>query len=238
MNKIFNPITLFVVLFGIAFGLVESAVVIYIRETYYPEGFAFPLKAISRTTIYTELWREAATILMLVAIGYLAGKTRPQRFAYFLLSFAVWDIFYYIFLKLFVAWPESFFTWDILFLLPVVWIGPVLAPILLSLLMTSLAFLLLHQNQKLNMLELSLLIFGTLVSIISFVIDYLRYVSEHTSGSSTPQQLAELSTTYVPTNYSWLLFLIAAKLIIAAMIAYYLRTSKRKRLLSQMQMFV
>ena len=104
--------------FGIAFGLVESAVVVYIREMYYPEGFNFPLKAISSRVITTELWREAATILMLIAIGVLAGKNAVQRFAYFLISFAVWDIFYYVFLKLFISWPESFLTWDILFLIP------------------------------------------------------------------------------------------------------------------------
>jgi membrane protein implicated in regulation of membrane protease activity len=62
--------------------------------------------------------------------------------------FAIWDIFYYIFLWLLIGWPESFFTWDILFLLPVTWVGPVLAPVINSLTMIVLAGLILLADRK------------------------------------------------------------------------------------------
>ena len=50
-----------------------------------------------------------------------------------MISFGVWDIFYYVFLRLLIGWPESLATWDLLFLVPVPWIGPVIAPVLVSL---------------------------------------------------------------------------------------------------------
>ncbi|MBK6833902.1 MAG: hypothetical protein IPG89_06345 [Bacteroidetes bacterium] len=65
---------------------------------------------------------------MLVGAGIIAGKTRLTRFAYFIIAFAIWDIFYYVFLYVLLQWPESLFTWDILFLVPVPWTGPVIAP--------------------------------------------------------------------------------------------------------------
>jgi len=38
---------------------------------------------------------------MLVSIGIIAGSNSIQKFAYFLYGFGVWDIFYYVGLKLF-----------------------------------------------------------------------------------------------------------------------------------------
>jgi hypothetical protein len=126
---------LWVVLFSIAFALVEASVVVYLRALYYPGGFALPLKVISGFHLGVELSREAATIIMLAAVGIFAGRTRWERVSYFLIAFGVWDIFYYVWLKLFLNWPASIFDWDILFLIPLPWIGPVIAPILVSLCM-------------------------------------------------------------------------------------------------------
>lgn len=124
-----------VVLFGIAFGFVESSVVVYLRALYYPEGFTWPLKVISNEHLTVELLREAATIIMLVAVGIVAGKKGWQRFGYFLLAFGVWDIFYYVWLKLLLNWPASLTDWDILFLIPLPWIGPVISAALIAMLM-------------------------------------------------------------------------------------------------------
>ena len=108
----------YVLLYAIAMALLETAVVVYLRELYYKDGFAFPLRNLPATIAITELLREAATVVMLVAIGFLCGKNKLQRFAYFCLAFAVWDIFYYVFLYVLLSWPQSLFTWDILFLIP------------------------------------------------------------------------------------------------------------------------
>lgn len=124
-----------VVFFSIAFALVEASVVVYLRALYYPEGFALPLKVISGFHVGVELSRESATIIMLAAVGILAGRTRWERVSYFLIAFGVWDIFYYVWLKVFLNWPASLFDWDILFLIPLPWIGPVIAPVLVSLCM-------------------------------------------------------------------------------------------------------
>src|SRR5436190_14320204 len=85
-------------LFSIAMGFMESAVVIYLRELYYPDGFKFPLVPIPPHIALVEFLREAATLIMLVIIGGIAGKNPTQRFCFFLFCFAVWDLFYYIFL--------------------------------------------------------------------------------------------------------------------------------------------
>ena len=127
---------IWVSLFGIAFGFVESSVVVYLRAVYYPEGFNWPLKIISNEHLTVEVLREAATIIMLAAVGIVAGKQGWQRFGYFLLTFGVWDIFYYVWLKVFLVWPASLTDWDILFLIPVPWIGPVISAGLIALLMT------------------------------------------------------------------------------------------------------
>lgn len=130
-----NRLAITVVLFSVAFAFVESSVVVYLRDLYYPEGFAFPLKPIGAAHILVELSREFSTIIMLVSIGWLAGTTRWQKMAWFMISFGIWDIFYYVWLKAILNWPASVFDWDVLFLIPVPWIGPVIAPVLISVLL-------------------------------------------------------------------------------------------------------
>jgi hypothetical protein len=125
-----------VCLFAIAMAWVESAVVYYLRthidriEPYQ----ANPLPIIGRLGP-VELVRELATMTMLFTVGVLAGKTWRARWGYAALAFGVWDIFYYVFLKVMCDWPHSLFDWDILFLLPLPWWGPVLAPMLIAILM-------------------------------------------------------------------------------------------------------
>lgn len=122
----------FLTLFGISFAFIESGVVIYLRELYYPYGFSFPLKEIPKNIIIIELLREFSTLLLIFSASVLAGKTRILRIASFFYIFGIWDIFYYIFLYLFLKWPKSIFEWDILFLIPFPWVSPVYAPILCS----------------------------------------------------------------------------------------------------------
>jgi hypothetical protein len=139
------------VLFAIAFGYVEAAVVAYLRSIYtpirahfYPPSSAdelFPLLTLDQLRILgpehtarlnTELGREFATMLMLSGVALVAARKPREWIAAFLLCFGIWDITFYAFLKLLLNWPASLLTWDILFLLPVPWVGPVIAPILVS----------------------------------------------------------------------------------------------------------
>ena len=125
-----------VVVFAIAMAWVESAVVYDLRtmvnriEPYQPE----PLPLIGGMGP-VELVREAATMIMLLTAGMLAGKIWRARLGYSAIAFGVWDIFYYVFLKVICGWPHSLTDWDILFLLPLPWWGPVWSPMAIALLM-------------------------------------------------------------------------------------------------------
>ncbi len=125
-----------VAVFALAMAWVESAVVFYLRtmidriDPYQPN----PLPVIGNFGT-VELVREAATMVMLLALGFLAGHTWYQRSGYAALAFGIWDISYYVFLKIMCGWPHSLLDWDILFLIPLPWWGPVLAPLCISLLM-------------------------------------------------------------------------------------------------------
>jgi len=120
------------VIFAAAMAYVEAAVVVYLRELFYPDGFSLPLKVIPDRYLTVELFRELATLIMLSAVAGLAGKRPWERFGYFLILFGVWDIFYYIWLAATLGWPASLYDWDILFLIPLPWIGPVIAPVAIS----------------------------------------------------------------------------------------------------------
>ncbi len=140
---------LIVTLFSIAFAYIESAVVVYLRYIFHPEGFIFPLNVqllqdSAKSVLLVEVGREAATLVLILTACWLFGVNARQRFAYFLLIFAVWDIFYYVWLKIFLDWPASIMDWDILFLIPVVWASSVLAPVLVSLLMAAAAITILY----------------------------------------------------------------------------------------------
>ncbi|MGB6122206.1 MAG: hypothetical protein WBG80_09875, partial [Bacteroidota bacterium] len=78
-------------LFAVAFAFVESSVVVYLRTIYYPDGFTFPLRLVEEQHLIVELLRELSTILMLVAVGVIAGRRGWERFAYFMVAFGVWD---------------------------------------------------------------------------------------------------------------------------------------------------
>lgn len=136
------------VLFAAAMAYLESAVVVYLRLIYYPEGFEFPLKIISGSTIWIEVGREAATLIMLISIGILSASTGPGRFAAVCFIFGVWDIFYYIWLWIFIGWPQSLLTWDLLFLIPAPWIGPVITPVLVSICLIIAGIIVLKNESK------------------------------------------------------------------------------------------
>lgn len=95
-----------------------------------------------------EIGREIATIVMLVAVGWLAGRRRSDRLAYGLFAFGLWDIWYYIWLRLLIHWPVSLFDWDILFLIPLRWWGPVLSPMLIAALICLTILLVIIQLER------------------------------------------------------------------------------------------
>ena len=137
-------------LFGIAFGFVEAAVVVYLRAAVgLLVDYGGTLSEVARLSsamyqnaqllselpdgLFTvEVFREAATMIMLLSIAFLAADSLRERCALFLWAFASWDIFYYAGLWLTVRWPPSLLTLDVLFLIPVPWVAQVWFPIFLS----------------------------------------------------------------------------------------------------------
>ena len=163
------------VVWGMAFGYLEAAVVVYLREIYYPEGFAFPLVIIEGRILMTELLREAMTLLIMWSAVSLAYQRVQSRIAAFIILFGVWDIFYYIFLKLLLNWPENLGTWDILFLIPLPWLGPVWAPVLVSIcFIYAGTTILLYNHQKhyfpFDKKFIIVELFAALLIIISFIL--------------------------------------------------------------------
>ena len=141
---------LIAVVFSIAFGYIESAVVVYLRAIFHPKGFTFPMEVFALTAegkrlLLTEIGREVATLVLIFTAAWLFGKVRQERIAYLLIIFAVWDIFYYVWLKVLLDWPATLMDWDILFLIPVIWASPVLYPVLVSVGMFALAVIILYR---------------------------------------------------------------------------------------------
>jgi hypothetical protein len=211
-----NRIILWVTVFSITMAFMETAVVVYLRALYYPGGFSFPLKMIDSNIAVTEIIREIATLIMLAGIGILAGRKNIERFAFFLYSFAIWDIFYYIFLKVILNWPGSLFTWDILFLVPVTWVGPVIAPVINSLSMILLSGILifsLEKNKRVRTgaLTWTLLILGSLVIIFSYTQEYMAFMLGRFSisemlGISGNKDVLGYACTFIPHYFNWYIF--------------------------------
>lgn len=121
-------------IFGVAFGLVEAAVVIYLRaaggQAPGPHSSAFVV--VPERLLRFEIWREAATMVMLGAIAWLTGHSAREKTIAFFWTFALWDLTYYGWLRVAIGWPQSLLTPDVLFLIPVPWLGQVWFPILVS----------------------------------------------------------------------------------------------------------
>jgi len=185
---------LWLTLFGIAFACVESIVVVYLRALYYPNGFVFPLEILSPVHVPIEIVREAATILMLISVAVLAARTREEFGAFFFFNFGIWDLFYYVWLKVFLGWPPSILTWDLLFLIPIPWVSPVLAPVLVSLLFITVSFLLLYYHSRGHRFwptwpEWAVVFLSASTILVTFMID-----------------LKKIRAFQHPGPYPWLLF--------------------------------
>jgi hypothetical protein len=121
--------------YAVAMAYVESAAVLYLRTLYGGIDPAGPRHARVEPLpdlVWIELGREAATLVMLGAVGYLASSRLAGRLGAFAVALGVWDIFYYVFLWLFAGWPASVWAADVLFLLPLPWWGPVVSPVVVA----------------------------------------------------------------------------------------------------------
>ncbi|HUU83176.1 MAG TPA: hypothetical protein VM243_06690 [Phycisphaerae bacterium] len=221
-------------LFGISFGYVEAAIVVYLRAIYEPmrlefvadaqPGELFPLLRFDQVEaagpehvrrLFGELGRELATLIMLAAVGLAVGRNFHQWFAAFVVAFGVWDVFYYVFLKVLIDWPTSPFTWDILFLLPVPWAGPVIAPVLVAVSMIAAGVIVLRLESqgrpvRLGLASWTAVVLGGLMIVAACCWDYRN-----------------ISAGGAPNPFNWPL-LLAGEIIGIGGFARGLRTSRRQ----------
>lgn len=198
-----------VTLFAVAFAWVESAVVFYLRtmvDRLDPHQ-SDPLPLV-QGIVWVELVREAATLLMLATVGIIAGRNRISRLGYALIAFGVWDIFYYIFLKPMTGWPDSLLDWDVLFLIPLPWWGPILAPMLIALLMIAWGTLV-TQSESLNAVAFSnrwglgATGLGVVLALYVFMADAIRVAP---AGEAALRDM-------LPATFNWPLFIAALGLM-------------------------
>lgn len=221
--------------FSVAMGILEAIVVVYLRELYYPAGFQFPLQPIPQKIFLTEILREVCTIVMLIAVAAVVTKNFYLRLSSFLFTFGLWDIFYYIGLKTFLDWPPSLTTWDILFLIPVTWTGPVLSPLISSITMISLGLLILHLHIRYGMIRTGfpaciLIGFGVFLIFLTYIWDSAKIILEggflsDISGLLENPEYQKRISSYVPERYNWFLFALGELLIISGIFLVYKRTS-------------
>jgi hypothetical protein len=207
--------------FAVAMAWIEAASVFYIRalvdriEPYQAD----PLP-INRALGNVESWREAATLVMIAALGVLAGRTWRSRAGYMALTFGAWDIFYYVFLHFISGWPRTLLDWDILFLLPLPWWGPVLAPVSIALVMIVWGTLATQSGDGATDAPWAkaLACIGIVLALTVFTIDSWRAVLD---GRAALLQV-------LPTTFNWPLFWVAL-LLMASPVVHQLAVSPTKK---------
>lgn len=191
-------ILLLLSLYSIAMAQLEAAVVVYMRRLYYPENplELFPMRFLSQYDPTLELSREVATVAMILAVAFLAGqKTLTRTFAAFVFVFGVWDLFYYVWLKVLMDWPQSWLEWDVLFLIPMIWLGPWICPAAISVLFIVWGGRTLSSDRDIRFTPASLATFvmGATLGLVAFMQPPLTVPA------------AELSQ-YTPGKFWWWLF--------------------------------
>ena len=167
-------VVLWLTLYAVAMAFLEAAVVGYLRGLYYPENILqiFPPRMFRPLDFVVELGREAATLVMMVSVALLAVPRNPTRiFAAFVYQFGVWDIFYYVWLKLTIGWPVRWGEWDILFLIPWAWLGPWMTPVVIALLFAVWGFLVLTDSRepRLSGVFLGAFLLGVVLALGAFL---------------------------------------------------------------------
>ena len=190
-------------MFAIAMAYVESATVVFIRRIYGIGDLLLDIPPFDPVLAPIEVGRELATLIMLLAVGWAVGKSLQSRLSYTFIIFGVWDIFYYIWLRLFIGWPISLFSPDILFLIPLPWWGPVIAPVLIACLMVVGGILTVISDDKGRKIGFSAfdwitLIAGLLIILYSFMEDALAIMPAD----------VEMLTQLRPTSFNWPIYIL------------------------------
>ena len=159
-------------LFAITMAYLEAAVVVYLRELYYRDNILslFPLRTFTAMDLRIEIFREFSTLVMLILVSLFAFRQRTKRWAAFFFTWGMWDIFYYVWLKILIGWPVHWTDWDILFLIPVPWLAPFISPVIVALIFIIGGLLVILKNvEKLRREYLLLALIGAVLIFLSFI---------------------------------------------------------------------
>ena len=189
-NLRFGATVVAVVAFAVAMAYLEAAVVLYLQLALGASvGVIFPLRPASTAgdLVAIEAGREVATLVMIGAVGLLAGRSWLERLAWSAIVFGIWDVGYYAWLHVFSGWPPSLGTPDILFLLPVPWVGPVWSPIVVSAALIGVGLVaagMLHAGHQVVIARRHLVagLGGGLLVILSFTLDAGRLLDGGVPG--------------------------------------------------------
>ncbi len=217
---IFIPLLVFAI--GMAF--LESAVVVYLREIWQLTDI-FPVENIfdraqNIRTLKVEFAREAATLVMLVSISYALGRSAWQRVAYFLFLFGVWDIFYYVWLRVMIHWPQSLISWDVLFFIPWTLVSPIYAPIAVSSAMIFCGIMIIHAQKKRVTLKSTRRFW--IMETLAFALIYASFIFE------TPKVNAGALESEL--EYPWLMLIVGLTIGLTAFLFLIQNCLKRKKL--------
>ena len=183
-HSTFVPAAAAVIVFAVAMGYLESAVVVYLRGALGLAMSSLPTDTSTGLAQFesTEAARELATLVMIATAGWLAGRAGWERLAWSAVIFGTWDIVYYAGLFVISGWPPSLDTWDVLFLVPVPWVGPVWAPMAVSVALVS-GGLLAAQRLRAGYVirvhpgQLAAALLGAVLVFASFVVDGPRVLA-------------------------------------------------------------
>ncbi len=218
MKKLFPLLIL-----GIAFGIVEGSVVIYMRPLFSPANdFSLILlqpeilNEVQMIALKTEIGREIATLFLLGAAAAIAARSFLYWASYFVFTFAVWDITYYVWLAMRIGWPGSLMDWDILFLVPVMWLAPVIVPCIISLIGILVSMLVIR----------TLDVCGTvrprpqhwMPVVLALVLWQVSFVNNTAAGMNQ-----------FPESYSWWLFITGIVLVLVATVLFYFDIYRKHR---------
>ncbi len=204
--------TLWTGIFAMAMAYLEAAVVVYLRKIFGISDVYGEIPPFDPTLGAVEIGREFSTLLMLLSLGIVAGKGVSSRLGFMIYAFGVWDIFYYVWLKVLIGWPESLLDWDILFLIPLPWWGPVIAPLIVAATMAIAGILFARLEEKglkpkWNWACLLLLSASLLLILYTFMAEALGALP---AAAPVLHQLR-------PVSFDWPLFLIGYGLSVFAL---------------------
>ena len=207
-------------LFALAMAHVEASLVVHLRDLYYPGDplRLFPLALLSRHDLVIELVRETATLVMILSVALLAARGPGLAFAAFCYVFGLWDLGYYLWLKLMLGWPVNWLEWDVLFLIPWPWFGPWLAPVLIAVLFVVWCVwaMAIPKPVRFSVTMAVMFVLGALLALCTLLLPALPLL-----------QLGEQAFRgYVPESFSWPLYL-AGYLLMAGALAWIVAQAKK-----------